>query len=57
MQPLRRIWFVSDQLCGKRLKAVMPIWLPHYESEYGSLPESVRTDLLMVSAPTHNTII
>ncbi|NOU13165.1 MAG: integrase [Methylococcaceae bacterium] len=57
MQPLRRIWFASDQLCGKRLKAAIPIWLPHYESEYGSLPESVHTDLLTVSAATLDRLL
>lgn len=28
---LKRIWFASDQLCGKRLKAALPHWLPHYQ--------------------------
>src|SRR5213076_1898990 len=36
---LKRIWFASDQLCGKRLKAALPAWLPHYEKEYGALCE------------------
>jgi len=31
LEPLKRIWFTSDQLCGKRLKAAIPLWLPHYE--------------------------
>jgi hypothetical protein len=26
---LERIWFGSDQLCGKRLQAALPEWLPH----------------------------
>lgn len=30
-QVLQRIWLASDQLCSKRLKAALPIWLPHYE--------------------------
>jgi len=28
---LKRIWFASDQLCGKRLKGALAEWLPHYE--------------------------
>ncbi len=28
---LWRIWKVSEQPCGKRLKALLPHWLPHYE--------------------------
>ena len=33
MEPLRRIWFASDQSCGKRLKAAIPLLLPHYENQ------------------------
>lgn len=41
LEVLRRIWLASDQLCGKRLKAALPLWLPHYEAEHGTLPEAV----------------
>jgi hypothetical protein len=57
MEPLRRIWFASDQPCGKRLKAVIPLWLPHYETQYGALAESVRTDLLKASAATLDRLL
>ena len=57
MEPLRRIWFASDQPCGKRLKAVIPLWLPHYETQYGALAESIRTDLLKVSAATLDRLL
>jgi hypothetical protein len=56
-EPLRRIWFASDQPCGKRLKAIIPLWLPHYETQYGALAESVRTDLLKVSAATLDRLL
>ena len=57
MEPLRRIWFASDQPCGKRLKAIIPLWLPHYETQYGTLVESVRTDLLKASAATLDRLL
>jgi tRNA G26 N,N-dimethylase Trm1 len=57
MEPLRRIWFVSDQLCGKRLKAAIPIWLPPYEDQYGLLADNVRADLLKVSAATLDRLL
>lgn len=57
MEPLRRIWFASDQPCGKRLKAAIPLWLPHYENQYGALAESVRVDLLKVSAATLDRLL
>ena len=25
---LKRIWFASDQMCSKKLKAAIPLWLP-----------------------------
>lgn len=57
MEPLRRIWFASDQPCGKRLQAIIPLWLPHYETQYGALAESVRADLLKVSAATLDRLL
>jgi hypothetical protein len=57
MEPIRQIWFASDQPCGKRLKAAIPIWLPHYENQYGSLAESVRVDLLKASAATLDRLL
>jgi hypothetical protein len=57
LEPLRCIWFASDQLCGKRLKAALPIWLPHYEDQYGALADSVRADLLKVSAATLDRLL
>ena len=30
LEPLKRIWLLSDQLCGKRLKMALPLWLPYY---------------------------
>ena len=30
LEPLKRIWLATDQLCGKRLKMALPLWLPHY---------------------------
>ena len=47
LEPLKRIWFASDQLCSKRLKATIPLWLPHYEDQYGVLEDNVRADLLV----------
>ena len=47
---LKRIWFASDQLCGKRLKAAEPEWLPHYEKEYGALQQPLKEKLAVISA-------
>lgn len=42
---LKRVWLCSDQLCSKRLKAAMPLWLK-YEAE---IKEEVRSKLLAIS--------
>ena len=57
LEPLRRIWFGADQPCGKRLKAAIPLWLPHYEAEFGALPEALRQDLLTISAATLDRLL
>lgn len=50
LMALKRIWFATDQMCSKKLKAAIFLWLPHYEQEYGALPQSARTQLLAISA-------
>jgi len=57
LDALRRIWLASDQLCSKRLKAALPLWLPHYEAGYGELPTDVRTGLLAASASTLDRLL
>jgi hypothetical protein len=57
LQALRRIWLASDQLCGKRLKVALPLWLPHHEAEHGALPEAVRAGLLAASASTRDRLL
>ena len=54
---LKRIWFASDQLCGKRLKAALPAWLPHYEKEYGALPLPLKEKLANISAATIDRLL
>jgi hypothetical protein len=55
--PLKAIWFASDQMCSKRLKAVLPQWIPHYEEENGMLDDSIRGQLLSLSPATIDRLI
>jgi hypothetical protein len=60
LEPLKRIWFASDQLCGKRLKAAIPRWLPHYEDQYGRVEMwrgSVRFGLLFPSLSPDGVLV
>jgi len=47
-----QLWRRSDYPCGKRLVAVLRLWLPSYERRYGALEPSVRENLERVSPAT-----
>ncbi len=47
LDPLKAIWLATDQMCGPRLKAALPLWLPYYEARYPLSP-SIREQLLAV---------
>jgi hypothetical protein len=52
LDPLKRIWLLMDQPCGKRLKMALPIWMPFYGETYGVLEPKVYDSLLSMSAAT-----
>jgi len=49
---LKHIWFASDQICSKKLKAAIPLWLPLYETVYKTLSPEAQDRLLSISAAT-----
>jgi hypothetical protein len=55
--PLKRIWFATDQMCSKKLKAAIPLWLPFYEEEYDPLPPNVRQKILDMSPATIDRLL
>lgn len=55
--PLKQIWLATNQLCGKRLKEAIPMWLPHYKSAYETLPEDLYQGLLSMSASTIDRLL
>ena len=55
--PLKRIWFATDQMCSKKLKAAIPLWLPFYEGEYESLLPDVRQKLRAMSSATIDRLL
>jgi transposase InsO family protein len=52
--PLKTLWLASEQPCGKRLKAIIPLWLPYLKK--GVTP-SVREQLLALSAATLDRLL
>lgn len=57
LEPLKHIWLGSDQMCSKRLKAAIPLWLPSYEESYGILSKEIKEQLLSLSTGTIDKLI
>jgi len=52
--PLKTIWLSSEQPCGKRLKEIIPLWLPHLKK---GVSAPVRQHLLDLSAATIDRLL
>lgn len=57
VEALRTIWMASDQLCSKRLKAALPLWLPHYETSFQPLSADTLGLLDSISAATIDRLL
>lgn len=57
LEPLKFIWLQSEQMCSKRLKAALPLWLPFYEQQQGPLAEPQRKKLLRISPATIDRLL
>ena len=51
---LKEIWVKTNLPCSKRLKAIIPLWLPHYQDD---LPEEIKNALLTISAASIDRMI
>ena len=54
---LKHIWFATDQMCSKKLKAAIPQWLPFYETAYKALSPETRDKLLTISAASIDRVL
>jgi len=52
LNPLKKIWLAANLPCSKRLKAILPLWLPGYRVQFGSLSPDTTTALLRISPAT-----
>ena len=57
VETLRTIWMASDQLCSKRLKAALPLWLPHYATSFHPLSADTLAMLDTISAATIDRLL
>jgi hypothetical protein len=57
LKPLKRIWLASNLPCSKRLKALMPLWLPGYVELYGPLTQETLKALVGISPATMDRLL
>jgi len=57
LEPLKRIWLASNMPCSKRLKVIIPLWLPSYAKEFGGLPLETVKALLRISHATIDRLL
>jgi hypothetical protein len=55
--PLKRIWLAANLPCSKRLKAIIPLWLPGYVRTYGAISQELAGTLLRISPATIDRIL
>jgi hypothetical protein len=54
---LKRIWLATDQMCGKKLKGALPLWLPWYDTEFEPLAPNLLQKLLAASPATLDRLL
>ena len=57
LEVLAYLWRQTDYLCSRRLKAALPIWLPHYERHHGAIKSDVRERLKRISPATIDRLL
>lgn len=57
LRALRKIWLAGNLPCSKRLKAILPLWLPGYEKAEEALDPDVRDKLLALSPATIDRLL
>ena len=51
---LKYLWISSNLVCSKRLRAMIPIWLPFYHQ---SIPQNIQTLILNISPATIDRLL
>ena len=57
LEALKKIWITANLPCSKRLKAILPLWLDSYQSEFGILSEEIQNKLLRISPSTIDRVL
>jgi len=57
LKPLKKIWLAANLPCSKRLKAILPLWIPGYIQSFGPLPPQTQEALSRISPATIDRIL
>ena len=57
LKVLKKIWLGANLPCSKRLKAIIPLWLPGYVQSFGNLSPNTAQALLKISPPTIDRLL
>ncbi len=57
LKPLQQIWLTANLPCSKRLKAILPEWISHYQSEFGFLTTKTLGLLESISPATMDRVL
>ena len=57
LEPLKKIWLAANLPCSKRLKVILPLWLPSYAKEFGPLSLEVLKALRRISPATLDRLL
>lgn len=57
LKPLKKIWLAANLPCSKRLKVIIPLWLPGYIQTFGNLSSEVVDALMSISAASIDRVL
>jgi hypothetical protein len=57
LKPLKKIWLAANLPCSKRLKVILPLWVPGYIQSFGPLPPKTIQALSQISPSTIDRIL
>jgi hypothetical protein len=57
LNPLKTIWVAANLPCSKRLKAILPLWLPGYDQHFDALCPDAADALLRISPATIDRVL
>jgi hypothetical protein len=57
LKPLKKIWLTANLPCSKRLKVILPLWIPGYIQSFGPLPPQTQQALSRISPSTIDRIL